>query len=217
MNLSEHTLSVLKNFASINSGVVLKPGKVQKTISAEKSILVEAKLEDDIPSEFGIYDLNQFLGILTTLKNPEVTFGENTVNLNDGELSVTYRGCSSNLIITPPNKELKLENITTKFSLSNATAQKLIKVATMINLPNLSVIGKDGSLLLKIHEKANDTSNDGIQKIGDYAGKDFIATFNKDNLKLLPDDYEVEVQVGAFAKFVNVKGNLTYFIALEGA
>ena len=217
MNLSEHTLSVLKNFASINSGVVLKPGKSQKTISAEKSILVEAKLEDDIPSEFGIYDLNQFLGILTTLKNPEVTFGENTVNLNDGELSVTYRGCSSNLIITPPNKELKLENVTTKFSLSNATAQKLIKVATMINLPNLSVIGKDGSLLLKIHEKANDTSNDGIQKIGDYAGKDFIATFNKDNLKLLPDDYEVEVQVGAFSKFVNVKGNLTYFIALEGA
>lgn len=217
MNLSEHTLSVLKNFASINSGVVLKPGKVQKTISAEKSILVEAKLEDDIPSEFGIYDLNQFLGILTTLKNPEVTFGENTVNLNDGELSVTYRGCSSNLIITPPNKELKLENVTTKFSLSNATLQKLVKVATMISLPNLSVIGKDGSLLLKIHEKANDTSNDGVQKIGDYAGKDFIATFNKDNLKLLPDDYEVEVQVGAFAKFVNVKGNLTYFIALEGA
>jgi hypothetical protein len=217
MNLSEHTLSVLKNFASINSGVVLKPGKSQKTISAEKSILVEAKLEDDIPSEFGIYDLNQFLGILTTLKNPEVTFGENTVNLNDGELSVTYRGCSSNLIITPPNKELKLENVTTKFSLSNATLQKLIKVATMISLPNLSVIGKDGSLLLKIHEKANDTSNDGVQKIGDYAGKDFIATFNKDNLKLLPDDYEVEVQVGAFAKFVNVKGNLTYFIALEGA
>lgn len=217
MNLSEHTLSVLKNFASINSGVVLKPGKSQKTISAEKSILVEAKLEDDIPSEFGIYDLNQFLGILTTLKNPEVTFGENTVNLNDGELSVTYRGCSSNLIITPPNKELKLENVTTKFSLSNATLQKLVKVATMISLPNLSVIGKDGSLLLKIHEKANDTSNDGVQKIGDYAGKDFIATFNKDNLKLLPDDYEVEVQVGAFAKFVNVKGNLTYFIALEGA
>lgn len=217
MNLSEHSLSVLKNFASINSGVVLKPGKVQKTISAEKSILVEAKLEDDIPIEFGIYDLNQFLGILTTLKNPDITFGENTVNLNDGELSVTYRGCSSNLIISPPNKQLKLDNITTKFSLPNATLQKLVKVATMISLPNLSVIGKDGSLLLKIHEKANDTSNDGIQKIGDYAGTDFIATFNKDNLKLLPDDYEVEVQVGAFAKFVNVKGNLTYFIALGGA
>ena len=215
MNLSENTLSVLKNFASINSGVVLKSGLVQKTISPEKSILVEATLEDSIPSDFGIYDLNQFLGIVTTLKNPDITFGENVVVLDDGDLSVSYRGCSANLIITPPDKELVLKDITTKFSLPNATSQKLIKVATMINLPNLSVIGKDGALLLKIHEKANDTSNDGVQKIGDYAGKDFTATFKTDNLKFMPDDYNVEIQAGAFAKFVNVAGNLKYFIALE--
>lgn len=215
MKLSDNTLAVLKNFASINSGVVLKPGKAQKTISPEKSILVEATIEDDIPSEMGIYDLNQFLGIITTLRNPEVTFAKDQIVLTDGELSVTYRGCSANLIITPPEKELVLKDITTKFSLANATSQKLIKVASMINLPNLSVVGKNAELLLKIHERANDTSNDGIMKIGDYAGKDFIATFKTENLKLLPDDYNVEVQAGAFAKFVNQNNTLTYFIALE--
>jgi hypothetical protein len=215
MKLSENTLSVLKNFASINSGVVLKAGTVQKTISPEKSILVEAVLEDNIPQEFGIYDLNQFLGIVTTLKNPDISFGDNLVVLNDGELSVFYRGCSTNLIISPPDKELVLKDITTKFSLPSATSQKLLKVATMINLPNLSVVGKEGALLLKIHEKANDTSNDGVQKIGDYAGSDFTATFKTENLKLLPDDYNVEIQAGAFAKFVNANGNLKYFIALE--
>ena len=215
MKLSENTLAVLKNFASINSGVVLKAGKAQRTISPEKSILVEASIEDDIPSEMGIYDLNQFLGIITTLRNPEVTFAKDQIVLTDGELSVTYRGCSANLIITPPEKELVLKDITTKFSLANATSQKLIKVASMINLPNLSVVGKNAELLLKIHERANDTSNDGIMKIGDYAGKDFIATFKTENLKLLPDDYNVEVQAGAFAKFVNQNNTLTYFIALE--
>jgi gp45 sliding clamp, C terminal len=215
MKLSDNTLAVLKNFASINSGVVLKPGKAQRTISPEKSILVEATIEDDIPSEMGIYDLNQFLGIITTLRNPEVTFAKDQIVLTDGELSVTYRGCSANLIITPPEKELVLKDITTKFSLANATSQKLIKVASMINLPNLSVVGKNAELLLKIHERANDTSNDGIMKIGDYAGKDFIATFKTENLKLLPDDYNVEVQAGAFAKFVNQNNTLTYFIALE--
>lgn len=215
MKLSENTLAVLKNFASINSGVVLKQGNTQKTISPEKSILVETTLDDSIPTEFGIYDLNQFLGIVTTLKNPELTFGKDQVVLDDGELSVTYRGCSSNLVITPPDKELVLKDITTKFSLPNATLQKLIKVATMVSLPNLSVIGKNAELLLKIHERANDTSNDGIIKIGDYAGSDFTASFKTENLKLLPDDYNVEVQAGAFAKFVNVSGSLTYFIALE--
>ena len=215
MKLSDNTLAVLKNFASINSGVVLSSGKTQKTISPEKSILVEATIEDDIPSEFGIYDLNQFLGNLTTLRNPELTFNKDTVTLDDGELSFDYRACSANLIITPPDKELVLKSVDVKFSLPNETLQKLIKVATMNSLPNLSVVGKNGSLLLKIHERANDTSNSGTIKIGDYAGQDFTASFKTDNLKLLPNDYNVEIQKGAFAKFENTAGTLKYFVALE--
>lgn len=215
MKLSENTLSVLKNFASINSGVVLNSGKTQKTISPEKSILVEATLEDDIPNQFGIYDLNQFLGNVTTLRNPELTFNKDNVKLDDGELSFNYHACSANLIITPPDKELVLKNVDVTFNLPNVTLQKLLKVATMNSLPNLSVLGKNGELLLKIHEKANDTSNSGTIKIGDYTGQDFAATFKTENLKLLPDDYNVEIQKGAFAKFENTAGNLKYFIALE--
>ena len=127
----------------------------------------------------------------------------------------SYLGCSPNLIVTPPNKELVLKTVDVTFALTNVTLQKLLKVASMNSLPNLSVVGKDGTLLLKIHERANDTSNHGSMKIGDYAGKDFSATFKTDNLKLLPDDYNVELQVGAFAKFTNAKNTLTYFVALE--
>ena len=94
MKLSENTLSTLKNFAAINSGVVLAAGSAQRTISPEKSILVEAMIDDDIPTQFGIYDLNQFLGNLTTLRNPELTFGKEGVVLDDGELSFEYRACS---------------------------------------------------------------------------------------------------------------------------
>ena len=215
MKLSENTLAVLKNFASINSGVVLGAGTAQRTISPEKSILVEATIDDDIPTQFGIYDLNQFLGNLTTLRNPELTFSKEGVVLDDGELSFEYRACSANLIITPPEKELVLKSVDVTFFLPNDTLQKLIKVATMNGLPNLSVVGKNGQLLLKIHERANDTSNSGTIQIGDYAGQDFTASFKTDNLKLLPNDYNVEIQKGAFAKFENASNTLKYFIALE--
>ena len=215
MKLSENTLAVLKNFAAINSGVVLNSGKTQKTISPEKSILVEATIDDDIPTQFGIYDLNQFLGNLTTLRNPELTFNKDAVTLDDGELSFDYRACSANLIITPPEKELVLKSVDVKFSLPNDTLQKLIKVATMNSLPNLSVVGKNGQLLLKIHERANDTSNTGTIKIGEYAGQDFTASFKTDNLKLLPNDYTVEIQKGDFAKFEDAAKTMKYFIALE--
>lgn len=215
MKLSDNALTVLKNFASINSGVVLNAGKVQKTISPEKSILVEAILEDDVPAKFGIYDLNQFLGNVTTLRNPELTFNNESVVLDDGEMSFDYMACSPNLIITPPDKELMLRNVDVKFTLPNATFQKLLKMATMNSLPNLSIEGKNGTLYLLIHEKANDTSNRGAINIGAYTDKDFIATFKTENLKLVPDDYDVEIQIGAFAKFVNKSHNLKYFIALE--
>jgi hypothetical protein len=215
MKFSEKTLAILKNFAGINSGVVLNAGRTQKTISPQKSILVEATLDDDLPSKFGIYDLNQFLGNVTTLKTPELTFSNDSVVIDDGELALTYNACSSNLIITPPEKELVLKNVDVSFSLSNAQLQKLLKVAVMNNLPNLTVQGKDGGLFLLIHEKTNDTSNQGSIKIGDYAGNDFVSSFKIDNLKLLPDDYNVEIQIGAFAKFENTSGNLKYWIALE--
>jgi len=124
MKLSETALTVLKNFASINSGVVLNEGKIQKTISPEKSILVEATLEDDVPAKFGIYDLNQFLGNVTTLRNPELTFKKESVTLDDGELSFDYFACSPNLIITPPDKELVLKNVDVKFSLPHIQDRK---------------------------------------------------------------------------------------------
>ena len=120
MKLSENTLSVLKNFSSINSGLVLQKGNVQKTISPEKSILVEAELEDIIPEQFGIYDLNQFLGNVTTLGNPDLTFTENSVLMYDGDITFNYYSCSPNLIVSPPDKELKLKQVDVSFTLTNA-------------------------------------------------------------------------------------------------
>ena len=179
MKFSENTLSILKNFASINSGVVLNSGKVQKTISPEKSILVEATLDDEIPSQFGIYDLNQFLGNVTTLKNPELVFSNEDVTMKDEDLSLTYRACSPSLVITPPEKDLVLKTVDVSFTLTNSTLQKLLKLASMNSLPNLSVIGKNGDLMLQTHERSNDTSNFASTKIGDYAGKDFSVAFKK--------------------------------------
>lgn len=215
MKLSENTLSVLKNFSSINSGIVLQKGNLQKTISPEKSILVEAEIEDTLPEQFGIYDLNQFLGNVSTLNNPELTFSENSVLMNDGEITFNYYSCSTNLIVSPPDKELKLKQVDVSFTLTNANLTKLLRLAAMNNLTHLSVVGKNGEIRLQTHEKANDTSNYASFKLNDYNGEDFTASFKVENIKLIPGDYDVEIQLGAFAKFVSKSGKIKYFIALE--
>lgn len=219
MKLSENTLSVLKNFSAINSGLVLQQGKTQKTISPEKSILVEVEIEDTIPNQFGIYDLNQFLGNVTTLGNPDLTFEEKSVLMNDGEITLSYYSCSTNLIVSPPDKELKLKQVDVSFRLTNAILSKLLKLASMNSLTHLSVVGKNGEIRLQTHEKANDTSNHASFKLNDYAGADFAASFKVENIKLIPGDYDVEIQLGAFAKFIATGGifkdKIKYFIALE--
>ena len=216
MKLNERTLTVLKNFAGINSGVVLRKGKIQKTMSPEQTILVEAHLEDDLPEVFGIYDLNQFLGNVTTLSSPDMVFTENSVIMNDGELSLNYYSCSTNLIISPPEgKDLVMKDADVTFDLSQATLQKMLKLAAMNNLPNISVIGKGGELRLQTHEVKNDTSNFASIKIGEYTGADFNVSFKTENLKLIPDDYEVQIKVGGFSSFTNKTKTLKYFIALE--
>jgi hypothetical protein len=216
MKFDGNTLAILENFASINQGVVLKPGNEQRTMSfPDKSIFVEACNLQDFPVEFGIYDLNQFLGNLKTLKNPELTFASDHVIMDDGEMSLTYYACPANLIATPPaDKKITLKSIDVTFTLTHQSLQKLLRMARMNNLPHLSVIGKNGELLMKIHESTNDTSNFGSIKLGDYAGKDFVATFKTENLKMLPMDYQVSIQIGAFAQFYNSCG-LTYYIGLE--
>lgn len=216
MKLSEQTLTVLKNFASINSGLVIQKGKTQKSVSPQMTVLIEAKLEDDFPETFGIYDLNQFLGNVTTLKSPELTFSEKSVIMDDGDVQLNYHACSPSAVVSPPQgKELTLKSVDVTFNLTNATLTKLLRLASMNDLTYITLIGKNGELRLQTHEKSNDTSNYAASKISDFSGDDFSISFKAEYLRLIPDDYTVEVAIGSFAKFVNKAGNLTYFIAQE--
>ena len=76
MKLSEHTTSVLKNFASINQNLVIKEGKTISTMSAMKNIVAKAEVDEDFPREIAIYDLNEFLAALSLFTNPVLDFSE---------------------------------------------------------------------------------------------------------------------------------------------
>ena len=215
MKLSENTLTVLKNFASINSGIVLRKGKVQKTISPDKVILAEVTLDDDISSDFGIYDLPQFLGTVSTLGNPDIEFENNRAIMNDGSLKLNYYSCSPTLITAPPDKDLEMKSCDVQFTLTSANMQKLLRIAAMNEMTNLTVVGKNGKLHVKVHVKENDTSNYATLELADHTGPDFEKSFKTDNLKMITDDYDVSITFAGFALFASKNRNLKYFIALE--
>lgn len=61
MKFSNETLAILKNFSSINTNIIFKPGDTLATISNAKNIFAKATIKETIPNEFAIYDLTPFL------------------------------------------------------------------------------------------------------------------------------------------------------------
>ena len=111
MKLSSETLSVLQNFAKINSGIEFKKGNKIATMSSGKTVLAKATLKDDFPQDFCVYDLNQFLAVHSLNKDTEIDFDDANVIFKSGRSKIKYRKTEKNMIVTPPEKQLSLPSV----------------------------------------------------------------------------------------------------------
>ena len=215
MKLSESTLSLLKNFSTINQSILFKQGNRLRTISVMKNILAEATIGEDLPKDFGIYDLNQFLNGLALHNNPELNFeDDNYVIIKEGRSRSKYFFADPNVIITPPEKSIDLPSEDVTFELSTEQLDKLLKAAAIYQSPDLSVIGENGVVKILIRDKKNETSNTFAVTVGE-TDSTFSFNFKVENMKILPGSYNVVVSQKLLSRFTNKNHDLTYFIALE--
>jgi|TARA_B100000214_G_C23920932_1_gene606011 hypothetical protein len=215
MKLSDNTLTVLKNFANINNSVLVKKGTNLRTISVAKNILAEARIEEEFPRDFAIYDLNQFLNGLGLHQDPELDFKEETyLNIREGKRRVKYFFADPAVIVSPPEKEISLPTQDVCFQLDSVTLEKLLKAAAVYQLPDLSAVGGAGVVKLVVRDKKNDTSNEFAIVVGE-TDKDFVFNFKVENIKIIPGAYNVVVSSKLLSKFTNESLDLKYFIALE--
>ena len=215
MKLSDKTLSVLKNFSTINQSILFKQGSKLRTISVMKNILAEATVTEEIPKDFGIYDLNQFLNGLSLHQSPELDFvNEGHVVIKEGRMRSKYFFADPNVIITPPDKAIDLPSEDVSFELSTDQLDKLLKAAAIYQLPDLAVVGGSGVVKILVRDKKNDTSNDFSVTVGE-TDKQFSFNFKVENIKILPGTYDVSVSSKLLSRFTSKNQDLTYFIALE--
>jgi len=215
MKLSDNTLSLLKNFSTINQSILFKQGSKLRTISVMKNILAEATVSEELPKDFGIYDLNQFLNGLGLHQSPELDFeNDGHVVIKEGKMRSKYFFADPQVIITPPDKEITLPTEDVSFELSTQQLDKLLKAAGIYQLPDLAVIGEAGVVKLLVRDKKNDTSNTFAVTVGE-TDKVFTFNFKIENIKILPGTYEVVVSQKLLSKFTNKDRNLRYYIALE--
>jgi len=215
MKLSDSTLSLLKNFSTINQSILFKQGTRLRTISVMKNILAEATIAEEFPKDFGIYDLNQYLNGLALHNNPELNFeNDGYVVIKEGRSRSKYFFADPSVIITPPEKSIDLPSEDVTFDLSTDQLDKLLKAAAIYQLPDLAVVGGDGVVKVVVRDKKNDTSNDFSITVGETDAT-FSFNFKVENIKILPGTYSVVVSQKLLSRFTNKNQDLVYYIALE--
>jgi hypothetical protein len=218
MELSDNTLTTLKNFSSINPNMMIRTGKTIKTISEARTVLARANVDEEFPMDFGIYDLNEFMGVLGLVDTPRLKFEDDYVVVNDstGRSKVKYF-YSSEDTLTTPQKDITMPEANVKFTLDNDTMNKLKRAASTLGHSEISISGSDGVLSLSVVDSQNMTSNAfSIDIDGDFTDDavfNFILSTN--NLKILPGDYEVEISSKLITQFSHKSLDVKYWIALE--
>ena len=218
MKLSNETVTVLKNFSTINQNLVIKPGNNISTMSAMKNIVAKAKVEEEFTKEFAIYDLNEFLASLSLFDNPDLDFQDDFVVMsNEAHLKYWYSDPS---VVTTPMKEVTMPEGEVSFTLESNMISDVQKAAAVIGAPDMGLEAMSkGIAVLKVTDKKNSTANDYAVKVdvNNEDGKDvpYKFWFKVENLKLLPGTYNVSVSSKNISHFVNTKVDVDYFIALE--
>lgn len=219
MKISKNTLSILKNFANINPGIQFKPGNILRTISNQKNIFAKCLVDENFPIDFSIYDLSQFLSVMSLDKNEiELDFGDkNIVIYSLNRRSKTYyRGCSSNMIVIPPEKEITMPSNDVEFTLTENDFRWILNSASVLGNPHISIKSIGNSIRILANNVQDDSAHVQELNLETETEHNFNFIFRTENLsKILLGSYDVEISSKGIAHLKNTGIDLEYFITTE--
>jgi hypothetical protein len=215
MKISKETLEVLKNFSAINPNLVIKPGNKLSTIAEAKNVMASAEVVETFPKEFGIYDLNEFLSVLSLTTDPELEFTDDEVVIVDGNKTVKYRYADTS-ILTSPQKEVNMPDTDLTVSLTQEVISNIRRAGSALNHVVVSLQADGTDVTIAVKDPANASANTYIESVGQSDHTDYDFQFLISNLKLIPGDYEVSVSSKLISHWKCINNNsVEYWIALE--
>lgn len=217
MMITEATMQVLKNFATINPNIVIEEGNMLQTISEAKNVVSKSIVDVEFPKTFGIFDLNEFLAVLNLIDKPELKFTDNYVTVCDsvGRTNIKYYYSDLDVLTRPTSKVIAPEG-DVKFTLDRETLSKVRRAAGVLGHNEVSVSCIDNTVCLTVSDKSDSTSNAySIAVDGTYNEEQFNFVFNINNLKMIEGDYDVSISQKLISHFVNRSSKIEYWVALE--
>ena len=220
MKLSNETVEVLKNFSTINQNILVKEGTKLRTMSTMKNILAEAVIPESFMKEFGVYDLNEFLGVLSLTSDPEIEFNHDSyLTVNGGHSKIKYFFSDPSILVTPP-ETFNAPDTDISFAVCKDSLVSVMKASAVMQLPDVVISGTNAhDVKMTVTDLKNTTSNEFSKELtqGDFVvSEEFKFHYKVENLKMIPGDYNVSVSLAALVScWENSNKKIQYWIALE--
>ena len=213
MKLSKETLNLIKNYASINGNLLLKPGKKLATIHIQNKIFSSATIAEDFPVQFPIYDVNEFLSVLSLFENPDIDFTDKYLTIKEGNSALKFFAASIDNMKLPPDKDVNFADIVAEFDLSSALLTTIPRTAGVLKVDGIALVGDGTNLSVVITDKKNATSNSYSTTVGTTTSV-FRVNVAVENIKMLPGNYKVSIGKKGL-KFQLENSDLVYYVAIE--
>jgi hypothetical protein len=213
MKLSKDTVGLFKNFAGINSNLLLKQGNKLATISTQKNVMSDTVVAESFPADFGIYDLNEFLGAMSLFDDPELDFSDKFVTIKEGGASIKYFAAEvGNLVV--PQKAIVFPEAEIEFTLTSTMLNMIQKTSSVLRATDLQIVGDGSKMVIQVGDKKNATGNTYNAQVGS-TDKEFKVNLKVENLKMLPGDYLVSISSKKISRFKATSSELVYYVAVE--
>lgn len=215
-NLSSETLEILKNFATINPNLVVKAGEPLSTIAEAKNVFAKATISEPFQSDFGIYDLNEFINVVDLVGDPTLEFSSDSVLLKNGQSKASYRFADPE-ILTAPTSKINMPETELNVTVTADQLAQVRKAAAVLGHAVVSITGKDGVVSLSVTDNKNTSANTFDMVIDDSndCSAEFDFQFLIANIRVINGDYKVEVSSKFISRWENTVSPIEYYIALE--
>jgi hypothetical protein len=219
IKISADTLNILKNFASINSNLHVRPGNTIATVSPTKTILAEATVAETFENEFGIWDMSKFLSTISLFKDPEFDFEDNHVTIHSAgsKASVKYYYSDPSLL-TKADRKINMPTPYVTFDLSESDISSIMRAASVLQAPDMCVEQAKNSddTYIRVCDKKDPTAHSWSMEVENKSGSNgFRFWFKMENLKMIPGDYRVQLAEKRVSMFEGKTKPLNYWVALD--
>ena len=221
MKLSDRTIRILTNMSKINKSIQFKEGNELSSLSIQKNVFATTEIEETFPQNFAIYDLDEFLKVMSLTDNQGDLIFDNQafVTVRTNRTQAKYFFADPSIVQQPPEKKPTLPSMECEFDLDISDLNR-IRTALSIygHLEDIAIEGKNGTISIQIQDREHPSSNTYSIAVGSTDAT-FSFELKSENIYKLDysnsiSSYSVKISKSGVSQWVSSDG-VTYLIALE--